>query len=101
MFFETSAKTAFNVEVAFMATTQKILENIEKKARGIYSGSLGFLSLNNTAQLNIVIRTIVAKGNHLEIGAGGAILIDSDPEKEYEEMVLKAEALIHSVQGRL
>ena len=74
--------------------TMEILENLEKKARGIYSGAIGFLSLNHTANLSIVIRTVIMQKNKIEIGAGGAILMDSIPEKEYEEMLLKANVLM-------
>jgi len=77
--------------------SMEILENLEKNPRGIYSGALGFLSLNQTASLNIVIRTIIAKGNEFSIGAGGAILTDSDPEKEYDEMMLKTKALMEAI----
>ncbi len=76
--------------------TMEIIDEVEQKARGIYSGSIGFLSLNQKARLNIVIRTIIIHKNQLSIGAGGAILIDSDPEKEYEEMRLKANVLMQT-----
>lgn len=77
--------------------TMEILDTIEKNSRGIYSGCLGFLSANGATDLNIVIRTITKKGKVLSIGAGGAILIQSDPEKEYQEMMLKAEPLLNAI----
>ncbi|MBI5122529.1 aminodeoxychorismate synthase component I [Candidatus Roizmanbacteria bacterium] len=81
--------------------TMEIIDSLEKKARGVYSGTIGFLSFNQNAALNIIIRTIVMQKNNLEIGAGGAILMDSDPEKEYAEMLLKAKALIEATQSEL
>ncbi|HVA97189.1 MAG TPA: aminodeoxychorismate synthase component I [Candidatus Acidoferrales bacterium] len=77
--------------------TMEILESLEKKARGIYAGSLGFLSFNQTAALNIIIRTIITKNNELSIGTGGAILMDSVPQLEFDETLLKAKALLESI----
>ena len=79
--------------------TMEIIDQFEKKARGIYSGCIGFLSLNQNALLSIAIRTIVIQRNELSIGAGGAILIDSNPQKEYEEMMLKANILLQTVSS--
>jgi para-aminobenzoate synthetase len=72
--------------------TMEIIDEIETRARGPYSGTIGFLSCEGTADLNIAIRTAVFTEKDLLIGAGGAIVLDSDPAAEYEEMLLKAMA---------
>ena len=53
--------------------------------------------MNNTFSLNIIIRTAVISDNEVTIGAGGAIVLQSDPEEEYEEMRLKASALVEAI----
>ncbi|KAK8662303.1 hypothetical protein V6N13_091886 [Hibiscus sabdariffa] len=77
--------------------SMELLDSIESCSRGIYSGSIGFFSYNQTFDLNIVIRTVVIHEDEASIGAGGAIVALSDPEKEYEEMVLKTRAPANSV----
>jgi para-aminobenzoate synthetase len=67
----------------------------------VYSGALGFLAVNGTADLSVVIRTLVSSPGGLSIGAGGAIVAGSDPEAELEEMLLKARALLEAVGGTL
>lgn len=71
-----------------------VLAELEAGPRGIYSGTMGWLGGNNTAELNVIIRTIVIDNERLSIGAGGAIVVDSDPVAEEEEKQLKAQALL-------
>jgi para-aminobenzoate synthetase len=76
--------------------TMEIIDRLETEARGVYSGALGYFGLSGGTELNIVIRTAVRVGDRLTIGAGGAIVLDSDPHEEYEEMLLKAAASLRA-----
>jgi para-aminobenzoate synthetase len=81
--------------------TLEIIDRLEGGPRGVYSGVLGFLSVNGTADLSIVIRTLVASPDGLTLGAGGAIVAASEPDAEHDEMVLKARAVLEAVGGTL
>ena len=81
--------------------TMEIIDRLEAGPRGVYSGALGFLSVNGTADLSIVIRTLVASPHGLRIGSGGAIVAASDPDAEHDEMLLKARAVLEAVGGNL
>jgi para-aminobenzoate synthetase len=77
--------------------TTEILDRLEGRARGVYSGAVGWFGLGGTADLSVAIRCIVLSGGIGTIGAGGAIVLDSDPEREYEEMLLKAAAPLRAI----
>jgi para-aminobenzoate synthetase len=72
--------------------TMEIIDDLEEEARGVYSGSIGYFGADGSTDLNIVIRTIVMRPGRTTIGAGGAIVMQSDPEEEFDEILLKAKA---------
>ncbi|XP_075084244.1 aminodeoxychorismate synthase, chloroplastic isoform X1 [Nicotiana tabacum] len=72
--------------------SMELLDHLENCSRGIYSGCIGFFSYNQAFDLNIVIRTVVIHEGEASVGAGGAITALSDPDDEYEEMILKSRA---------
>ncbi len=67
--------------------TMEIIDELEGEARGVYSGAIGYLGLSGGCDLNIVIRTLVLERKTATLGAGGAIVMQSDPEEEYQEML--------------
>jgi aminodeoxychorismate synthase component I len=77
----------------------EILEELEAAPRGIYSGAIGYLGFDGSADFGMTIRTLVFEGNFASLGVGGGITIDSDPESELQETMLKAEALMRTLGG--
>jgi para-aminobenzoate synthetase len=78
--------------------TMEILDRLEGEARGVYSGAIGYLGLGGGCDLSVAIRTIVIDRETTTIGAGGAIVAQSDPELELREMLLKASAPAAAMQ---
>ena len=76
----------------------EIIEQLEPVRRGPYTGSFGYIGWNGDLDLNIVIRTLIWCGGkgYLQVGAG--IVADSDPAKEYEETLQKAQAFFSALQ---
>ncbi len=80
--------------------TMRIIDALEGEARGVYSGAIGYFGLGGGCDLSVAIRTIVSDGETTRIGAGGAIVTQSDPEEEFAEMLLKAGAPMRAVNSR-
>ncbi|MBU0683682.1 MAG: aminodeoxychorismate synthase component I, partial [Candidatus Omnitrophica bacterium] len=76
----------------------EIIEELEPIERGVYTGAIGYISFHDTMALNIAIRTMIMQNKNVYFHAGGGITADSDPEKEYEETLIKTHALVKSLQ---
>lgn len=77
----------------------ELLAELEAGPRGIYSGAFGYLGADGTADLAMVIRSIVIDGARATIGAGGGVTALSEPIAEVAEMQLKAQALLRALAG--
>ena len=76
-------------------SVMKIIEELEETKRGIYSGAVGYFTPNSDFDFNVVIRSILYNqaNQYISFSVGSAITAQSIPEKEYEECLLKAEAM--------
>ncbi len=75
------------------AKTMELIQGLEKGPRGVYTGSIGFIAPDGTAQFNVAIRTAVIQDGKAEYGIGGGIVWDSDADAEYEEAITKSQIL--------
>lgn len=75
----------------------EIIDELEPHTRGIYTGSIGYLSFHDTMQFSIAIRTIILKNGYAYFHAGGGIVADSNPKDEYRETLDKACALMRAL----
>jgi anthranilate/para-aminobenzoate synthase component I len=76
----------------------EILDELEPVRRGPYTGSVGYISANGDLDLNIIIRTLVIKEGRGYLHVGAGIVADSEPSREYQETLYKAEALLDAVR---
>ncbi|MCD4830316.1 MAG: aminodeoxychorismate synthase component I [Anaerohalosphaeraceae bacterium] len=76
-----------------------IIEQLEPTQRGLYTGSIGYISLDENVCLNIAIRTIIIKGSKAFAQAGGGIVADSQPRAEWDESLDKAKALLEGIEA--
>ncbi len=77
----------------------EIIEELESQQRGIYGGALGYLDFTGNLDTCIAIRMAVKKDDMVYIQAGGGIVADSVPEKEYEESANKAMAVMKAIEN--
>lgn len=75
----------------------EIIAELEPMQRGVYGGALGYLSWQGNMDLCIAIRTVVIKDSRLYIQAGGGIVADSDPAKEWQETINKRKAVFRAL----
>jgi len=73
--------------------SMELIHQFEKSQRGVYTGSIGFISPTGEAEFNVAIRTLTLKAHQGELGIGSGVVWDSDAQSEYEECLLKAQFL--------
>jgi len=76
----------------------EIIEDIEETSRGLYAGTAGYFDINGDMDQAITIRTIVFNGKNYSYQAGAGIVADSDPKKEYAEVLAKSEILKRALE---
>ena len=76
----------------------EIIDELEHGRRNLYTGSIGYLTLDGDCDFNIVIRTALHKGGTYYLGVGGGITAESELEFEYEETLQKAKAVLEALQ---
>ena len=77
----------------------EIIDELENLRRALYAGSIGYFSFSHNMDTCIAIRTIVLKDGFAYVQAGAGIVADSVPEKEYQESVNKAQAMMEAIRS--
>ncbi|NLZ06329.1 MAG: anthranilate synthase component I family protein [Phycisphaerae bacterium] len=75
----------------------EIIDEFEPTARGVYTGSIGFVGIDGTACLNIAIRAVIIAAHKAFIQTGGGIVADSEPKAEWDETIAKARVLLAGI----
>ncbi|WP_072714466.1 anthranilate synthase component I [Rhodothermus profundi] len=76
----------------------EIIDELEPTRRGVYAGAVGYMDFSGNLDTCIAIRTMVVRNGTIYIQAGAGIVADSEPEREYEETVNKARALVEAMR---
>jgi anthranilate synthase component 1 len=76
----------------------ELIDKFENSRRGLYAGCVGYISFSGNIDMCIAIRTILMKDRTAYVQAGGGIVLDSEPRKEYQETVNKAKALMKAIE---
>ncbi|WP_298271002.1 anthranilate synthase component I [Geobacter sp.] len=77
----------------------EIIDELEPVRREVYGGAIGYFSFSGNMDLAIAIRTVVIRDGKVHLQAGAGIVADSDPEKEYQETVNKAMAVVKAIEA--
>lgn len=77
----------------------QIIEELEPHRRGLYCGAIGIVGVDGSLETNIAIRTIVVKDGVARYSAGGGLVIDSNVEEEYQEVLDKASMMSQALRG--
>ncbi len=93
-----SCLPAGTVSGAPKVRAMEIIETLEPRRRGVYGGAVGYIDFSGNLDTCIALRTLVIKDGVAYIQAGGGIVADSQPQKEREESINKASALIRAVK---
>lgn len=76
----------------------EVIDELERRPRGIYTGSMGYITGKGNFDLNIAIRTLVKEKETFSLQLGGGIVIDSNPDQEYQETLFKGDSLFYILQ---
>jgi para-aminobenzoate synthetase component 1 len=76
----------------------EIIAEVEPEARGVYTGAVGWCNGGREVELNVAIRTAVAAGGRVHYGVGGGIVADSRMDKELDETMTKARAMVEAIE---
>jgi len=77
--------------------TMQIIDELESASRGLSMGAIGYVGFDKTLEMSVAIRTLTIKNNQAIFNVGGGIVIDSDPESEYKETLVKAQAIFSAL----
>jgi anthranilate synthase component 1 len=78
----------------------QLIGELEGQGRGAYTGAMGYLALDGSLDLNILIRTMTVAGGQIEFRAGAGIVADSIPERELDETRAKARGLLRALGSK-